>query len=379
MRIYSKLTIFLLVSILCSGTVSCVCTNNASEGFFSTESTLVGNMNDTEESAHIENKREDSESLDKSESEEPDENKDLVSSSSEPDISSMPIVSSNPTVSNNPATSRKPTVSSSPEVSSEPGVSSVLVISSTPTVHIHSYQTEVTLATCTTPGYTTYICSCGDSYKGDSTSALEHNFGAWIVTQSASTTTEGTEIRTCGRCSVTESRSIAKLPVTDKYSVPATSSNIALLQERTLYYINKFRNEQGSATATTLPKQQAYAEYRAKQLTTNYAHDVTDEQVAAEALQYGRYYSREYLDSINCPNDPPFWQPVGGEAIGCARGYDGESIDLIAKTVATGWRNSPGHWGYVGNNSNIYITVGAAYYGAEWYFAIITNDTDIYG
>lgn len=37
------------------------------------------------------------------------------------------------------------------------------------TTHRHSYSIKVTLATCTEKGYTTYICSCGDTYKDNYT------------------------------------------------------------------------------------------------------------------------------------------------------------------------------------------------------------------
>ena len=50
-----------------------------------------------------------------------------------------------------------PTESYKPTTSSKP---------STPT-HTHSFSKTVTAATCTQKGYTTYTCSCGDTYKDD--------------------------------------------------------------------------------------------------------------------------------------------------------------------------------------------------------------------
>ena len=43
--------------------------------------------------------------------------------------------------------------------------------------HEHSYTTSVVAPTCTEKGYTTYTCSCGDSYVDDYVVALGHNFG----------------------------------------------------------------------------------------------------------------------------------------------------------------------------------------------------------
>lgn len=40
--------------------------------------------------------------------------------------------------------------------------------------HVHIYTAEVTSATCRSGGYTTYTCTCGDSYVGDKTSVGWH-------------------------------------------------------------------------------------------------------------------------------------------------------------------------------------------------------------
>ncbi len=45
-----------------------------------------------------------------------------------------------------------------------------------PKVHTHSYIAAVTDPTCTAAGYTTYTCSCGESYKDNYTNALGHSY-----------------------------------------------------------------------------------------------------------------------------------------------------------------------------------------------------------
>ena len=40
----------------------------------------------------------------------------------------------------------------------------------------HNYSSVVTEATCETGGYTTYTCSCGDTYTGDKTPAKGHDY-----------------------------------------------------------------------------------------------------------------------------------------------------------------------------------------------------------
>ena len=66
--------------------------------------------------------------------------------------------------------------------------------------HKHSYETVVTAPTCTEAGFTTYTCSCGDTYVADEVAALGHD----IVTDAAvdATCTEAglTAGEHCSRC-----------------------------------------------------------------------------------------------------------------------------------------------------------------------------------
>ena len=62
--------------------------------------------------------------------------------------------------------------------------------------HEHSYRAVVTAPTCTEGGYTTYTCSCGDSYTADETAPLGH---AW----------KGIE---CERCDATRENPFVDVP-----------------------------------------------------------------------------------------------------------------------------------------------------------------------
>ena len=42
--------------------------------------------------------------------------------------------------------------------------------------HVHSYTAAVTTPTCTSKGFTTYNCACGDSYTDDETEIIPHNY-----------------------------------------------------------------------------------------------------------------------------------------------------------------------------------------------------------
>ena len=63
----------------------------------------------------------------------------------------------------------------------------------------HSYKAEVTEPDCVNSGYTTYTCTaCGDSYKGDYTSALGHS---WIAADCDTA-------KTCSVCGATEGEAL---------------------------------------------------------------------------------------------------------------------------------------------------------------------------
>lgn len=77
--------------------------------------------------------------------------------------------------------------------------------------HIHQYTSTVTPPTCTEQGYTTYTCTCGDSYRSDYTNPLGHNWDAGVVTTPATETAPGVKRYTCTRCSATRTEAIAQL------------------------------------------------------------------------------------------------------------------------------------------------------------------------
>lgn len=82
---------------------------------------------------------------------------------------------------------------------------------STPS-HTHSYTSTVTAPTCTSQGYTTHTCSCGDSYTDSYVPALGHSDGAWVTTVEPTCLGEGTEKIYCTRCNAElNSRQIAPL------------------------------------------------------------------------------------------------------------------------------------------------------------------------
>ena len=81
--------------------------------------------------------------------------------------------------------------------------------------HAHNYTAEVTAPTCTEEGYTTFICTCGDSYKDNFVSATGHSWN-----EATCTTPE-----TCKTCGINIGNVLGHTEVIDK-AVAATCTTV---------------------------------------------------------------------------------------------------------------------------------------------------------
>ena len=162
-------------------------------------------------------------------------------------------------------------------------------------------------------------------------------------------------------------------PPTEEIIIPPKPSADAVAQ-KVATYINQFRTEQGDITATVIPGLTEYCKYRCTQLKTNFAHDTTDQRAASEALQYG-----EYVDwsLYGIEGEENYYTANVREAIG--KGNWGGTADEIAYSIANGFRNSKGHWSYVGSSKYAYMAVGVMYDGYYWYVCICmdSENTDL--
>lgn len=61
--------------------------------------------------------------------------------------------------------------------------------------NIHSYKTVVTPPTCTTQGYTTYTCECGDTYIADYVYAKGHTYTSYVTDPTC--TAQGLKVNIC--------------------------------------------------------------------------------------------------------------------------------------------------------------------------------------
>ncbi len=162
-------------------------------------------------------------------------------------------------------------------------------------------------------------------------------------------------------------------PPTEEIIIPPKPS-ADIVAQKVAEYINQFRTEQGDVTATVIPGLTEYYNYRCTQLKTNFAHDTIDQRAAAVALQYG-----EYVDwsLYGIEGEENYYTANVREAIG--KGNWGGTSDEIAHSIANGFRNSKGHWSYVGNSKYTYMAVGVMYDGYYWYVCVCldSENTDL--
>ena len=83
--------------------------------------------------------------------------------------------------------------------------------------HEHSYSRKVISPTCTSEGYTSYSCSCGNMYTDDRVPALGHSYGEWKVVKDATVSETGLEEQVCSRCGAKNQKIIEKLEETSAY------------------------------------------------------------------------------------------------------------------------------------------------------------------
>ena len=89
--------------------------------------------------------------------------------------------------------------------------------------HEHSYTAVVTAPTCTSKGYTTHTCACGDSYVDTYVDALGHAWDSGKVTKEPTATETGIRTYACTRCGETKTETIPKLTHEHSYKAVVTA------------------------------------------------------------------------------------------------------------------------------------------------------------
>lgn len=154
-------------------------------------------------------------------------------------------------------------------------------------------------------------------------------------------------------------------PTTEEETIiKASASDCSVIADKVIEYINAYRVEECVGSATKLSGLTEYAEYRSRQLVSNFAHDTVDERAAATALKYGEYIE----PSLYGMAGEPYYTANAREAI--AKTSFGGTVDDVAKHLARMAKNSSGHWNYVGGKKYQHIAVGITYESGNWYCCI---------
>ena len=136
-------------------------------------------------------------------------------------------------------------------------------------------------------------------------------------------------------------------------------------------YAAQYLNQYRGSPCTVLSGMSQVAQYRASQLTWNFAHSTADKRAALAYYEYGRY-----IDATEFGDDASnsYWEADSAEAI-CG-GFYGTDPEAMGKHIADLIRNSSGHWSYIGSSEYSYMGIGVEYregspYG--WYACVMVG------
>lgn len=151
------------------------------------------------------------------------------------------------------------------------------------------------------------------------------------------------------------------------------------IENRIIELFNEYRNTPLKA----LPGLSEYDKLRSVQLVTNFAHDIDDMRKASDKLKYGKvivteesYYDFEKNEVVYTGETIKYYQVDAMEAIGRG-GILKRTPEQIALEIASGFRNSAGHWSYLGSDEYRYIGCGVTIKDGNWYCCVSVAETNI--
>lgn len=163
----------------------------------------------------------------------------------------------------------------------------------------------------------------------------------------------------------TEPTEVTEPETQPEETTPVTPPLTSEIERLVAQYINQYRAEQGSTTATVLTGLTDVARYRARQLVTDFSHNSNPN--PCTVLQYG-----EYIDMTLFGGDASesYYRGYNREAIGKGDWFG--TADQMAQRIANGFKNSSSHWAYVGDSEYSYMAVGVHYNesNGKWYCCV---------
>ena len=158
----------------------------------------------------------------------------------------------------------------------------------------------------------------------------------------------------------------------------ADSNDETWIEKRVIELFNEYRN-------TPLKPLSGLSEYdklRSVQLVANFAHDIEDMRKASDKLKYGKliiteesYYDFEKEEVVYTGETIKYYQVDAMEAIGRG-GILMRTPEQIALEIASGFRNSAGHWSYLGSDEYKYIGCGVTVKDGNWYCCVSVAETN---
>lgn len=233
--------------------------------------------------------------------------------------------------------------------------------------HVHQYASKVTVPTCEDGGYTTFTCSCGDTYIGDKTDPKGHSYKSSVVEPTEKE--QGYTLHECGDCGASYKDSYTD-PVPPETTVPAsTEIKASDVEAAILKYINQFRG----SPLTRLSGMSKVAKERSRQImyAGHFDHITADIKAAHNKYQYGEYKDATLIGLTEADS---YYSSNSKEAIA----YRGQSVmienaDQMGKEIAEQIKASSGHWSYVGNAKYSFCGIGVSKYNDVWYVCIMVN------
>lgn len=128
-------------------------------------------------------------------------------------------------------------------------------------------------------------------------------------------------------------------------------------------YLNSYR----SNPCTVLSGMSQVAQYRASQLTRNFAHSTADKRAALAYYGYGRWVDATLAGLAESDS---YYEADTAEAI--CRNFHGNTPEELGKAIADLIRNSGSHWSYVGGSEYGYMGVGVEYRDG-WYACVMVG------
>lgn len=183
--------------------------------------------------------------------------------------------------------------------------------------------------------------------------------------------TESTTSQSAGSGSQGQNETPSQPPI--QADEPAPIPSESEVASKTAEKINALRLKQGSPAVTILPGLTRVATLRSEQLITNFSHESNPD--ACTALKYGEFVD---MGQYGMP-ESSYYQGYNREAI--AKGSWSGTADEIAERIANGFRNSSGHWSYVGSSEYGYMAVGVTYNAANstWYCCVCMSSKNYGG